>query len=244
MRMNLSNIGHNFLVYDGVNLADHFVVKSVSMPLLPTIEASSIKIDGKPGAWFSKRKIGTRDVKVGLGILNDTRDRKDIMETWFMLSDILAKDKVCKLEIGNGRYLNAILVGDSSTTDKGRWSTVTVTFRCFDPYIYGEEHEIPLKTGNNLMHILGKCETYPTIEIAGASTTTVTNNATGDKIRVENIASTRTLVIDMANCKCTVGGNYKSADLTVSDFWPLEPGNVTLNVSSGTGTLKYREMFL
>lgn len=244
MKMNLSNVGHKFLVYDGVNLADHFIVSSVNMPLLPTIDASTIKIDGKPGEWFSKRMIGTRDVSVKLSILNDTRDRRDIMETWFMLSDVIAKDKIGKLEIGNGRYVNAMLVGDTETETNGRFSTVNVAFRCFDPYIYGEEHSATLKTGNNAITVMGKYPTYPTIEITGASTTTLTNSATGEKVRVEGLSSSQTLVINMAEYRCTVNGLYKSADLTVSDFWPIAPGGVTLNLSSGTGTLRYRELYL
>lgn len=244
MKMNLSNIGHTFLKYDGVNLSDNFIVRSVDMPLLPSIDASSIAIDGKAGAWFSKRKIGTRDINVGLGILNDTRDRREILEAWYMLSDKLAKDRVCKLEIGNGKYVNAILIGDTETTTNGRWSTVNVTFRCFDPYIYGENHVESLKTGNNQIFIHGKCPAYPVFNITGASTTTITNVKTGDKIRVEGLSDDQTLSVDMANYSCTVGGIHKPADPTVSDFWPVGPGEVTINLSSGTGSLKYMEVFL
>lgn len=244
MKMNLSNIGHNFLVYDGVNLADHFIVRTFDMPLLPGIEASTIKIDGRPGEWFSKRAIGTRDIYVGLGILNDTKDRKDILENWFLLSDKLTKDKPCKLEIGNGYYVNAILVGDTQTTTTGKWSIVEVQFTCYDPYIYGEEHEVSLKTGNNTFNVKGKYSTYPVITINGASTTTITDTKTGDKIRVEDIASGKSLVINMNEHRCLVDGLYKPADLSVSDFWALKPGENTLNLSSGTGTLVYRELYL
>ena len=244
MKMNLSNIGHTFLAYDGVNLSDHFVVKSIDMPLLPTIDAASIAIDGKPGAWFSKRQIGTRDIIVGLGMLNDDRNRKDILQNWIMLSDILAKDTECKLELGDGRYVNAVLVGDTEMEFNGRWSVVNVTFRCFDPYVYGDEHTVSLKQGNNTFNVLGKYPTNPVIKITGASTVTVTDNDTGDKVRVESIASGKTLVIDMGEYRCTIDGLYKSADLTVTDFWPLRPGRNTLNLSSGSGTLTYREVYL
>lgn len=244
MRMNLSNIGHDFLVYDGVNLADNFTVRTIDMPMLPEIEASSITIDDKAGAWFSKRRMGTRDIIVGLGILNDTKDRKDILETWWMLSDTLAKDKECKLELGNGYYVNAILVGDTNTSTDRRWSIVDVKFRCFDPYIYGEEHTETLKAGNNTINVKGKYPTYPTIKISGATTTTLTDSDTGDKVRVEGIASGKTLVIRMDECRCTVDDLYKMADPTVTDFWPLRAGSNKLNLSSGSGTLTYREVYL
>lgn len=243
MRMNFGDVGHNFLIYDGVNLSDHFVVRTVDMPLLPTIDARTVEIDGKPGAWFSGRQIGTRDITVGLGILADSRDRKSIVKAWADLSDKLAKDKVCKLEIGNGLFVNAFVVGDTPTGTNGRWSTTEVTFRCFDPYIYGREHTVPLAQGNNTFPVHGKVPTYPVIEITGASTTTVTYKETDDRIRVERIPKSP-LVIDMANHVCKVGGDYAPADPTVSDFWPLKPGTATVNVTSGTGTLTYREVFL
>lgn len=244
MRFNLGKIGHDFLVFDDVKLSDHFVVRTLDMPLLPTLDANIIEVDGKPGAWFSSLKIGTRDINVGLGILMDTRDRKDIIKAWIDLSDKLAKDKVCKLEIGNGYYVNAMLVGDSETETNGKWSIVNVAFRCFDPYIYGKEHDIALKQGDNKIYVNGKVATYPYIEISGATTTTVTNKNTDEKIRVEKIPSGKKLEIDMENHGCRCNGVYMAADPTISDFWPITPGEVTINVSSGTGTLKYKEVYL
>lgn len=242
--MNLGNIGHNFLAYDGVNLSDHFVVRTFDMPILPTIDANMIEIDGKPGAWFMSRKIGTRDIIVGLGILNDTKDRKEIVRRWTDLSNMLQKEKVAKLEIGEGRYVNALLVGESLPETKGKWSIVELTFRCFDPYIYGEEHEQALKAGNNTFNVKGQVSTYPIIEITGATTTTITNQGTGDKIKVSGLSTSNKLVIDMENHICMVGDVYKPADPTISDFWTIDPGNITINVSSGSGTLKYKERYL
>lgn len=244
MRMNLANVGHNFVIYDGINLADHFIVRSIEMPLLPEIDASTLRIDGKAGEWFSKRQIGTRDVVIGLGVLNDTKDRKEILDTWWQLSELISKDKECKLELGTGRYVNAILVGDTDIKTNGKWSTVEVTFRCFDPYVYGDTHTETLKAGNNTIYVKGKCQTYPVISLTGASTTTLTDTLTGDKVRVESLTSSQTLVINMAEYRCTVNGNYKAADISVTDFWPLRPGENTLNVSSGSGSLTYQEVYL
>lgn len=243
MRMNLGNIGHNFVRFDGVNLSDHFIVRTFDMPLLPTIDANTIEVDGYPGAWFTGRKIGTRDINIGLGILMDTRRRNDIMRAWIDLSDKLTKDKVCKLEIGNGFYVNAFLVGDTATTTNGKWSITTVTFRCFDPYIYKDEHVITLKQGNNSFFVEGKVDTYPLIEITGASTATITNKNTDEQIRIENIP-TGTLVIDMEHHECSSKGVYVPSDPTVSDFWPISPGQCTIGLTSGSGTLKYKEVYL
>lgn len=244
MIRNFGKIGHNFLVYDGVNLSDHFVVKSFDMPLLPTITERTIEIDGKPGAWYAGRQIGTRDIHIGLGVLMDSRARKDAVKTWIDLSDKLAKDKVCKLEIGNGYYVNALLVGDTETDYNGKWSTVETVFRCFDPYIYGPTHTEALKTGNNALKIKGKFATYPVITVTTSSALTVKYNETNDQIRIPKNPTTSPLVIDMERHVVTSGSNYAAIDPTVSDFWPINPGTATINLNTGSGTLEYREVYL
>lgn len=244
MRMNLSKIGHDFVIYDGVNMADHFIVRTFDMPLLPTIDADTIVIDGKPGVWFANRKIGTRDIIIGLGILNETKDREDILANWFRLTSKVAKNKVAKLELGNGFYVWAMLIGDSMITTQGKWSIVELTFRCFDPYIYGEQHIVDLKTGNNVVAIHGGNAAFPTFAISGATTTTITNVDSGDKFRVENIPAGQTLTVDMEHQSCMSAGVYRPIDLTISDFWSIEPGTATINISSGSGVMIYNEVYL
>lgn len=244
MRHNLERVGYKELIFDGVRLSDYFVVRSLNMPLLPTIEANTLQVDGKPGAYYMSRSIGTRDVMVGLGILNDTRSKKEIIKAWIDLSDKLDKEHVCKLEIGNGLYVNAALVGDTATTTNGRWSIVDVTFRCFDPYIYGREHTEQIATGLNAIRVISKAKTYPKFELSGATDITLTNNNTGDRIRVPGLIASQKLTIDMANHVCKIGETYKAADPTVSDFWPIAGGDITLNLSAGSGTMTYREAYL
>lgn len=245
MRTNLSEIGYKFLVYDGVNLSDHFIVRTFEMPMLPSVEASSVKIDGRAGEWYASRRYSVRDIDVGLGILNDTRDRPDALKTWLMLSDKLTKDKVCKLELGGGLYVNALLVGDTSMTTNGRWSIVNVTFRCFDPYIYGEEHTETLKAGANTLYIKGKCPTYPVLTLKATTTTVqVQDTDTTDRVRIPSTASGNNIVVDMGQHRCTLNDAYKPADPTVTDFWPLRIGENHITVTGASGTLTYREMYL
>ena len=246
--MNLSRIGDIDLTYDGVALSDHFIVANVAMPLLPTFDSSAMYIDGKPGAWFTGRKIGTRDIRVTLKLLSDTKKRIDAMETWIGLSGLIAKDKVCKLELGNGYYVNAIMMDDSPLNRTGRMSTAEITFRCFDPYIYGEEHTVDIKSGSNIVVIEGQCPVWPTFEITGHSTSAanaIRDTKTGYQVRVPSIAaSTAKLVVDMAGHYCTLNGNYKACDPSVTDFFQLPVGENTISLSYGSGIMKYTEMYL
>lgn len=246
--MNLSRIGDLDIVYDGVPLADHFIVASVSMPLLPNIEAASMFIDGKPGAWFAGRRIGTRDIRVRLKELGDTRRRADAMEVWLGLTDILVKDKICELQLGGGYFVNAILVDDTPMERTGEMSTVEATFRCFDPYIYGKEHTIALTSGTNTITVEGKCPAWATFEITGHSTSyanVLRDVDTGNQVRIpQPLTSATKLIIDMAEHHCTVNGAYKAVDPSVTDFWALTPGKNRLSLSYGSGTLTYRETYL
>ena len=67
---------------------------------------------------------------------------------------------------------------------------------------------------------------------------------TGEMVRVAGLTQATVLRIDMANYRCTVNGNYKPADISVTDFWPLEPGTATLQLSGGSGTMTYEERYL
>lgn len=244
MRLNLSKIGHDFVVYDGVNLSDHFIVRTFDMPWLPNIDANTLLIDGKPGEWFAGRNIGTRDVIIGLGLLNETREREDALEHWIRLTNKVAKNKVAKMEIGHGFYIWCMLIGESLIESNGKWSIVEVTFRCFDPYIYGEKRTYSLKTGDNEIPVSGGGSTFPVFEITGASTVTITHKETGEKFRTESVPTGQTLIVDMEHYNCTANGLYQPIDASVSDFWSLEPGKATINLSSGSGTVTYNEVYL
>lgn len=245
MRANLSHLGHQTLIYDGEAISDFFVVRSFDMPFLPGISASTIEIDGRPGAWYANRGIGTRDVTIGIGIINDSRERVDVIESWFKLAEKLAKDDVRRLEFGNGYFVECMLVGNSPVEYKGRWSISTLTFRCFDPYIYGEEHFEPLAAGTNTIYVRGNQPTYASIDLRATSTVVqVQDTETSDRVRIPSTMSGANIGIDMELCRCTYNGMYKAADPTVTDFWPLRPGKNVLEVTGGSGSLVYRERYL
>lgn len=243
--INLSRIGDNGIVYNGVPLSDYFVVRGVDMPLMPTIDTTSLVIDGKAGAWFTSRQIGTRDITVRLGMLEETNDRVTSMEDWMALSDLLAKDEEHRLDLGNGYYVNAIMTGNSDILRNHNWSTAEITFRCFDPYIYGDTYTVDLVAGDNEIHVRGKYPTFPVFEFTGIDGTfTLTNKNNGKLVRVHDVVSDAVLTVNMEEYRCLIRSYYKAADPSVSDFWPIDPGVLHLDVSAGTGTMTYTERYL
>lgn len=245
MKMNLGKIGQRSLVYDGVALSDYFVVRYVRFPIMPPIDVNTIEIDGMPGAFFSSRKISTRSISIGLGFLGESEFHTDIFDEWLKVSGLIAKDKVARLDIGNNLYVYAMFTGESNISTNHNWSTVELNFECFDPFVYGEEHTVTLKSGNNVIDIKGSKPAMPVLELTASSTTvTIRNTTTGEQVRMTGVSSGSKIVVDMENYKATMNGNFKAVDPTVSDFWPVGPGEVTINLSGATGTMTYKERYL
>lgn len=241
----LLKVGDWDITFDGEHLAKYFVVCKVDMTMLPEISINEVQIAGRPGSWYSSRQIGTRDVTIRLGLLNETRDRIESLENWVNRAYLLSKDQECKLELGDYYYVNAVLVGQSPITRRQQWNTVDLTFRCCDPYIYRREFEVPLVSGDNTVVVTGTCPAWPVFEITGGSSTfQLRNMDTGHQVKVDTLSSTAKLIVDMKRRRCEIGGAYKAADPTVTDFWPLNPGENNIRLQTGSGVLRYTEVFI
>lgn len=251
-----NKIGDYNIVYDGEPLSDHFIIKSMEMPLLPTIGANTAKIGGRPGLWFSSRKIETRTITIHAAMMNDNNSRIDMMEKWLLQTKYLAKEKECKLELGGGYFVNAILIGDTPLKrENGRWSEVTLDFVCYDPYIYGEEHVVEFKSSNSVaFDIISEQPVYPSLVLSeyqpfdmvyiehksyGDYTGTIKTN----KFRAINIEYPW-FVVDMENHTCEYNGLNVEIDPSVSDFFYFLPGSNSINTYGAKIKIEYREKFL
>jgi len=242
---NLDAAGCTGIVYDGVNLSDIFEVHDIQIPMLPPIEAVTQEMAERPGAYFHSRKVKTREIVLKLGLNAGSRCPVDIFHAWREHSGLLAKSEPRKLQLKEDMYLMAMLVGETGIENLGYRGVAELRFACFDPFFYGDEHSVALSSGSNAVRIEGGCATFPTFQVTGVTGDfTLTNAGTGEKVKVTGLASSTTLVIDMGGYRCTVNGSYKAADITVTDFWPLEPGAASLTLSGGSGTMTYRERYL
>lgn len=238
-------IGDQDVALNGDRLANHFVVRGVDFPALPEIILNEIVVDGRPGSWFSGRQIGTREITIRIGLFSATRSRVEAMEGWLHNAYILTLDKEAKLDLGHGHYVKAVMSGSTPVTKNGYWSTTDVTFKCFDPFVYGETYTIPLVSGSNKINIMGNYKASPVIELTKHSDNFVlTDEVSGKKVKVDKTGTTVPLVIDMEKYRCTQGGVYKAADPTVTTFWQFSPGENKINLQTGSGTLTYTEVYL
>lgn len=243
----INKVGDYHLVYDGEPLSDHFIIKNVELSLLPNIDAITVTVDGRPGAWFSERKIETRKIIVNAAIMNDNRSRIDMMEKWMLQSDILAKNEECKLELGGGYYVNAILIGETPIKrENGYWSEVVLNFVCYDPYIYGLEHVDIINTGISSIMIDGKQPIYPVFDIEGLNSTAsfkITNEISRKTVSVLSNYE-NSIKVDNENYICTKKGDVFVPVEPITEFFTLSPGYNVINLSAGSGTMTYRERYL
>ena len=243
--MNLDGVGCPGIIYDGVNLSDIFEVHDIQVPLLPSIEAVTQEMAQRPGAYFQSRKVATREITMKLGLNARSRCPLDIYHAWREQSGLLAKPEPRKLFLKEDRYIWAMLTGESGIENLGYRGVAELTFSCFDPFFYGRERTVDLAAGSNQVQVRGGAAAYPVFTVSGVSGAfTLTNSGTGEMVRVAGLTQATVLRIDMTNYRCTVNGNYKPADISVTDFWPLEPGTATLQLSGGSGTMTYEERYL
>lgn len=244
MRFNFGQQGCTKLVYDGVNLADTFEVVDISLPLLPTMTAVTLAAADRPGLYFASRKVGTRTVKVKLRLDAESRCPLDVFEAWSSVSNQVCKSEPKPLHIGEGRYVNAMLTGETPIEVKGHSGEVELEFTCFDPYVYGEEHTAEL-SGTTTVSVSGNASVYPTLEVqATSSVVKITNETTGDYVRIPDVSSGKSMSIDMERQTVTDAlGEYVPVDL-MSDFFNLPVGDTSLKMEGCTATLTYRERSL
>lgn len=241
----LMKVGDWNIAFNGEKLSRYFVVCSVDLPMLPEINVNEIQVAGKPGSWYSSRQIGTRDIAIRLGILNETSDRVEALDNWVNRAYMLSLDQECRLDLGDGYYANCVLAGQSPITRRKQWNTVDLTFHCCDPYIYRNKFEIPLVSGDNTVIVTGTCPTWPVFEISNPSSSFLLRNiGTGHQVKVDSVQANAKLTVDMRRRRCSIGGAYKAADPSVSDFWPLNPGENQIRLQTGSGSLTYTEVFL
>lgn len=238
--------GHEHIIYGDVDLCRTFEVLQISMDLLPGIETITAKIPGRAGSHYYGREIGDRIITLRTSMHAHSRDPLDIFREWRQESPAFWLNGTQKLWLDEEMYLNAMVTGETPLEFLGPRGVVDIQFTCHDPYFHGRTVEVPLKAGENPFKVMSQCETYPTIEVEGASgSVVVTDAVSGHEIVVPN---TDHCTIDTENMKAYVDGRFAPLDMERTDFFSLIPGGPNdlagVTLASGTGTLRYEELAL
>lgn len=244
MKSNLSNHGIRGIVYDGVALAETFEITKLEVPTLPTFSAVTQDLPQRPGGYFVSRNVETREIVMRLRLNAESMEETDIAIAWREVSRMLNKPTPRKLYLEEGKYCWAILMGETRIETIGFFGEVEFTFTCFDPYFYGKEHEVALANNTTAsFEVKGSEAAFPTLELTASGTSvTVTNVITAEYVTIPNVTSGAKVMVDMAQQRAEVGGEYAPVNL-LSDFFPIS-GNAQVRVTGASGTLSYQERYL
>lgn len=244
MRPNNQQAGATGLVYDGVDLTATFQIVSMDVPALPTIEAVTHGIAQRAGEYFAMRRVGTREIRAKLRLDAESRDPMAIFKAWRGVSSQISKSEPKKLYLNDTDYCWAVFVGESFIEDEAYYGVVELTFMCYDPYFYGEEHETSVTAGYTKTVSVDGEETYPTVELtASSATVSVENVTTGETVTVTGRSVGDVLVFDMERQQVTCEGAFVPVSLA-SDFFSIGPGSTKVKPTGGSGTLTYQERSL
>lgn len=234
------------IIFDGVNLSDYFDINEVDIGPFPEIEVTSIRIPGEAGMRYCSRDIGRREIVMNLSVKSNSRDPISVSRSWRDNARYLLKDEPKALHISDDRTIYALPTSTSELKRLGRRGMSEVTFTAFDPFFYSGNKTVRLFAGQNKFMIAGDYECWPVITLTDVSSpVSVTNYLTGDVVRMPSVLNPSARIeIDMREMRCTINGSYSAVDLNVTDYFALNPGLNDIRLSSGRGTLTYREVYL
>ncbi|MEG0303722.1 distal tail protein Dit [Gordonibacter sp.] len=240
------------MIFDGTDLAA-YMRTSVCRPLMPSPDVGTVSVPGKDGFEVSHVRIKSFEVPVKCLIqphspLTVAEGVIAADELKHRIAALLFRREKRPLVFDSDptRYCMAIVTGVSDIKRTAYVDECTVTFLC-EPVFYGPLLERTISSGSNGLSIGGTEPTWPTVEVVAASAVSsiaVTDEASGEFVRVDaSYAKGTVLRLDMAAKRATLNGADAAVVIT-SDFWRLSPGRCSVKLSSGSGTIRYREAWL
>lgn len=190
--------------YGGVNLDEQFECIVTKRPL-PEFRASSSNVYGVDGEVFEGVNYGTREITIAVYTLD--KKRRGIQRAARDLMSILATHEEKKLFIGDeidkdGNELYRLAV-PSGTFDfeqfihAGKWE---ITFKQFDPYLYGKDRVERLRANQMLAINSGggeNVEAWPVITATPTSNTFTLQKLGGEHITFKGAIAGKKLTVNM-----------------------------------------------
>ncbi len=220
------------IVFNGVDFSGFSSAEVVERAALPIV-AKTMAVPGRAGALLVSGRIPARSVRVKLfmdaGYKLGTNGLADIRHKVYKA---LASTAGSTLRLPDEPELE---YRDVICTDADAWSSLfedghgDVGFTLLDPVAYGmARREVGTTFG-----VGGSWLTWPTFELVASAGSAVQVGCGGKVVRVEQaFVGGESVVIGCEHEGVTIGGIDARADVTLaSDFFSLDPGNVTLAFS-------------
>ena len=232
------------VIFNGHDLST-LVYCKVQRPIMAPVTATFESVAGRHGELFKSAYRSGYDLPVDMWLRSN--DRRDVAEVRHKLAQALWSDEPAPLFLPDDptRYLMAIVSG---ATDLGEITddcpATTVTFHVGDPAYYGQKRRVEAKAGTFTVNAGGDLPAYLKITAKPSSSAAYIRNVdTGEHVKIASSANSgSTIRLDMAAERATV--NNQAAAVTIdSDFFEIN-GRTTLQISSGTALLEWRERWL
>lgn len=242
------------VIFDGHDLSQLFYVEHAERTLAEW-DANLIEASSAIGSLFGGTSARPVNVQLVLTALDDTRDgRQEALRT---LAGWLAVDSPRLLQMADegGRYRMAVPTGNAPIDPYMDGDSVSVSFACPDPRLFGEERTVTVPSKGNVTFLVdGTAPTMPTVSVVMAA------GADGQQWRLaledgsyllyepnySGAIATEGVTFDCAARLLTVDGYARMLPPT-ADWLTLSPGEHTLTMTSdaqtGDATVTYREMW-
>lgn len=237
------------MIFNDIDFTPYLKVESIRRDILPPRSIFSKKIPGRLGHRFIKVEMEPRTIEVDVRLIE--RNRKAVQEKVRQIAGMLHTTEPKKLILRDEptRYNIAIL---SESTDIEKFVNTgfaTLRFLCLDPLSYSIEKNIIQLGQSTTIYNKGTFNTTGTINI------NINNNTnylevllveTGEKIYIEDNLTTGDKILINLQDEYVKKNDALIMDKLhiISDFFELPVGKFTIKLSSGTGTLEFREVWL
>lgn len=237
------------VTYNGHNLGDLLFIGDPDFSIANS-KADTLEVSGKDGETVRGMRFGPSAVSFSAALTGSAADRRNALSQLAMWLDV-DKPKALVLPDTPDRYYLAVPDGPLDIQRAMYADLFTLGFKITDPAAYGQEKQLIMRDVTSMNFTVGG--TYPTKpEIQGGVTRDATSKIWGvrldggDFIHVPlSSDSGRAVKLNCADRTCTVAGAASLPTLD-SDWFEFTPGNHTLLMDNGTGTItvSWRERWL
>lgn len=236
----------NTVIFNGLNLNDNCIIKSIRESILPPISTTRKAIPGRRGTKYIRKELGEKIIEIDIEIpANSFVGRQSIVD--LMTPKLYTQDEVELILRGDRKYFASL---DSETLLENLvfHGATTLVFLATDPLAYGDTKTIDITSTPTVIN----GGTYPaagtiTVEITEPiSSIDITLQNTGEFIYVSHDFVVGDMVlIDLEEEMVYKNGYSIMHDCYLeSDFFDIPTGEFQISVSSGNATLEFTERWL
>lgn len=228
--------------FGGHDLTDMLFVNP-TRSFAPPIENVTVKVPGRPGEIHVRAELQPLEIPLHVRLKMDPADAEAVAAQRRKITAILVTDEPQPLVLPDEptRFYMAIL------SDPGELDTLwyaggaDIVFTAYDPIAHGKTRDAELPGGETRVFVEGSWETRPTIRLEADGQPLRVSMKDGPYIAlVTNPDAGASVVIDMADERCTVDGEAVAIELG-SDYFALQPDNNFLTITGGSGSIEWEE---